>query len=226
MRDMIRVLIVDDHDLVRVGIRRILESVPGIEVAAEASSGEEALRLNREQPADVVLMDVNMPGMGGLEATRRILATQSESRVIILTVHAQAPFPTQLLSAGASGYLTKGCRAEELARAIRQVSDGRRYVSTDIAQQLALSMLPGSDRNPLEELSHREIEVMMMLVQGDEIQQIADSLHISHKTVRTYKARLYEKLGVKNAVDLTHLAIRHGILETPRAEHEGASTGT
>lgn len=221
---MVRVAIVDDHDLVRTGIRRILDGAGGIEVIGEAASGEEAIRLAREEPVDVVLMDVNMPGMGGLEATRRILASSTGVRIIILTVHAKAPFPTQLLNAGASGYLTKGCASEELIRAINRVHDGARYVSADIAQQLALSMLPGGDRSPLDELSSREIEVMMMLVQGEEVQSIAETLHISHKTVRTYKSRLYEKLGVKNAVDLTHMAMRHGILETPRneaAEQEG-----
>lgn len=215
---MVRVAIVDDHDLVRTGIRRILDSAGGIEIVGEAASGEQALQLIREKPVDVVLMDVNMPGMGGLEATRRILAADSGTRIIILTVHAKAPFPTQLLNAGASGYLTKGCASDELIRAIRQVHDGTRYISGDIAQQLALSMLPGGDRSPLDELSSREIEVMMMLVQGEEVQTIAETLHISHKTVRTYKSRLYEKLGVKNAVDLTHMAMRHGILETPRTE--------
>lgn len=222
---MINVLIVDDHDLVRVGIRRILETATDINVCAEANCGEEALKLRREHDPDVVLMDVNMPGMGGLEATRRTLASRKGAKVIILTVHAQAPFPTQLLEAGASGYLTKGCASDELIEAIRRVHKGGRYVSADIAQQLALSMLPGNQRSPLDELSQREIEVMMMLVRGQEIQEVADNLHISHKTVRTYKARLYEKLGVKNAVDLTHLAIRHGILETPRAGDESARAG-
>lgn len=215
---MIRVAIVDDHDLVRTGIRRILDGEGGIEVAGEAASGEEALQLVRKEPLDVVLMDVNMPGMGGLEATRRILACSPNTRIIILTVHAKAPFPTQLLNAGASGYLTKGCASDELVRAIRKVHEGTRYISADIAQQLALSMLPGGDRSPLDELSSREIEVMMMLVQGEEVQTISETLYISHKTVRTYKSRLYEKLGVKNAVDLTHMAMRHGILEAPRGE--------
>ncbi len=215
---MVRVAIVDDHDLVRTGIRRILDGAAGIEVVGEAASGEQALKLVRDQSVDVVLMDVNMPGMGGLEATRRLLASNAGTRIIILTVHAKAPFPTQLLNAGASGYLTKGCASEELLQAIRQVHDGTRYISSDIAQQLALSMLPGGDRSPLDELSSREIEVMMMLVQGEDVQNIAVTLHISHKTVRTYKSRLYEKLGVRNAVDLTHMAMRHGILETPRGE--------
>lgn len=213
---MIKVLIVDDHGLVRAGIRRILESDSGLEVMAEADSGEAAQRYVRKHPVDVILMDVNMPGMGGLEATRRILGGDDKVRIIILTVHAQAPFPTQLLDAGASGYLTKGCAAEELIKAIRLVHDGNRYISHAIAQQLALSMLPGGNKSPLDELSSREIEVMMMLVQGQEVQTIADTLHISHKTVRTYKSRLYEKLDVKNAVDLTHIAIRHGILEMPQ----------
>lgn len=221
---MIRVAIVDDHDLVRTGIRRILTESDTIEVVGEAASGEEALEMARERTVDVFLMDVNMPGMGGLEATRRLLASHPRTRVMILTVHAKAPFPTQLLNAGASGYLTKGCASDELVEGIRRVRNGGRYIGGDIAQQLALSMLPGGDRSPLDELSSREIEVMMMLVQGQDVQDIAESLHISHKTVRTYKSRLYEKLGVKNAVDLTHMAIRHGILETgpsQRAEQGG-----
>lgn len=215
---MIRVLLVDDHGLVRTGIKRILGETRGIEVVGEADTGEQALSLTRELRPDIVLMDVNMPGMGGLEATRRLQQRWREVKVIVLTVHADAPFPARLLEAGASGYLTKGCDAIELVGAIRAVCDGTRYIGNDIAQQLALTLLPGSERSPFDELSCREMEVMMMLVQGHDTRYMSQLLSLSPKTVSTYKYRLYEKLAVKNDVELTRLAIRHGIVEAAVAD--------
>ncbi len=211
---MIRLLLVDDHDLVRTGVAHIIEKHQGIEIVGEAGTGEEALRLVRQHQPDVVLMDVNMPGLGGLEATRRIHRSTPKTRVIILTVHSEAPYPNHLLDAGASGYLTKGCAASELIEAIRYVHRGQRYIGKDIAQRLALSLLPGAEKSPFDELSIREMEVMMMLTQGIEVGAIADSLALSPKTVSTYKYRIYEKLDVRNDVELTHLASRHGILES------------
>ncbi|MDJ0654369.1 MAG: UvrY/SirA/GacA family response regulator transcription factor [Xanthomonadales bacterium] len=210
---MIRVLLVDDHDIVRTGVAHIIGKEPDLEIVGEAGNGEQALRLVRELKPNVVMMDVNMPGLGGLEATRRIARSMPEAKVIILTVHSEAPFPTHLLDAGASGYLTKGCAAEELVDAIRSVHRHTRYIGKDIAQRLALSLLPGADKSPFDDLSAREMEVMMMLIQGIEVGRIAESLALSPKTVSTYKYRIYEKLDVKNDVELTHLAIRHGILE-------------
>lgn len=211
---MIKLLLVDDHDIVRTGIAHIIEKERGIEIVGEAGNGEEAIRLAKELQPDVVLMDVNMPRLGGVEATQRIIKALPRTKVIILTVHAEAPFPTRLLDAGASGYLTKGCAASELCDAIRSVYDDHRYIGSDIAQQLALSLLPGAERSPFDDLSNREMEVMMMLIQGDDVSIIADRLSLSPKTVSTYKYRIYEKLTVKNDVELTHLAIRHGIVET------------
>ena len=210
---MIRLVLVDDHDIVRTGIAHIIEKERDIEIVGEAGDGEDGLRLIRQCKPDVVLMDVNMPRLGGLEATRRMHKSMPEVRVIILTVHSEAPFPSHLLDAGASGYLTKGCAAEDLLAAIRAVHRGQKFIGKDIAQRLALSLLPGADRCPFDELSAREMEVMMMLVQGQEVTYIASSLALSPKTVSTYKYRIYDKLGVKNDVELTHLAIRHGITE-------------
>lgn len=210
---MIRVLIVDDHELVRTGIKRLLEDTRDIRVIAEASTGEEALGLVREHRPDVVLMDVNMPGIGGLEATRKLIQSHPELRVIVVTIHVDEPYPTRLLEAGASGYLTKGCAVDEIVDAIQVVHRGERYIGADIARQLALSMLPGGERSPFDKLSQREMQVMLMVTQGHSIQDISDRLSLSPKTISTYRYRLYEKLGVDNDVELTHLAMRHGMIE-------------
>ena len=214
---MIRVLIVDDHELVRTGNKRILEDTRDIRVIAEASTGEEALAQVREHQPDVVLMDVNMPGIGGLEATRKIIQSHPGLRVIVVTIHVDEPYPTRLLEAGASGYLTKGCAVDEIVDAIQVVHRGERYIGADIARQLALSMLPGGERSPFDKLSQREMQVMLMVTQGHSIQEISDRLCLSPKTVSTYRYRLYEKLGVDNDVELTHLAMRHGMIEFGQA---------
>lgn len=210
---MIKVLLVDDHQLVRTGIRRILDDAEGIEVVGEAESGEEALRLVKQGQPDVVLMDVHMPGIGGLEATRKLLRVDEKLKIVALTVHVDEPYPSRLLEAGASGYLTKGCDEAEIVRAIRTVSRGERYIGADIAQQMALSGLDGGKKNPFDKLSQREVQVMMMVTEGYKLQDISDTLCLSPKTVSTYRYRLYEKLGVENDVELTHLAIRHGMID-------------
>jgi len=209
----IKVLLVDDHELVRTGIRRLLDDFEDIEVIAEADSGELAINLVREHRPKVVLMDVNMPGIGGLEATRKLIQIDPDIKVIVVTIHLDEPFPTRLLKAGASGYLTKGCAVREIVDAIRQVSNGKRFIGTDVAQQLAMTMLPGSDKSPFDALSQRELQVMLMVTQGQKIQEIADKLCLSPKTVSTYRYRLFEKLDVKSDVELTHLAMRHGMID-------------
>lgn len=210
---MIKVMIVDDHDLVRTGLRHILSQCADVEVIAEAASGEDALREVRNCNPDVMLLDISMPGLSGFEVCDRLHKHHKDIRVIILTAHAKEPYPSRLLEAGASGYLTKSCAAEELQNAIRKVSAGQRYIGSEIAQQLAIAMLPGSKGSPFEDLSAREMEVVLMLIQGMAMQDIADALSLSPKTVATYKYRVYEKLGVMNEVSLTRLALEHGLLE-------------
>lgn len=208
----IRIILVDQQELVRSGVRRLLEDMPQLHVVAEAGSGEEAVELTHTMKPDVVLMDVHIPGIGGLEATRRIAAADPLVRIIVVTLQADDPFPTQLLDAGASGYLTKHCSIEEIVDAIRTVTRGERYISADIARQMALSMLPGREESPFDRLSQRELQVMLMVAQGQNVHDISDRLCLSSKTVSTYRYRLYDKLGVENDVELTRLAIRHGIV--------------
>lgn len=211
---MPQILLVDDHNLFRSGMKSILESRPGMEVVAEAGSGEEAVELVRKSPPELVLMDINMPGIGGIEATRRILRIEPGTRIIALTALDDEPFPSQLLDAGAMGYLTKGCPAQELFTAIERVMRDEHYLSNDIAQRLSLSSLANKgESTPLAKLSAREMQVLLMISQGKTNQEISDSLFLSPKTVSTYRTRLFEKLGIHNDVELTHFALRHGLVE-------------
>ncbi len=212
MESEIRILLVDHQSLVRSGIQRLLEDDPQFSVVGEASMGEEAVELSRSVKPDVVLMDVQIPGIGGMEATRRICHACPDTGVVVVTVDVSDPFPAQLLEAGASGYLTKHCDVREITDAIRAVARGERYISADIAREMALSMLPGKEQSPFDRLSQREMQVMLMVAQGQSVHDISDLLCLSPKTVSTYRYRLYDKLGVDNDVELTHMAIRHGIV--------------
>jgi len=211
---MIRLLIVDDHDLMRTGIRNIIDQAGGIEIVGEAASGEEAIRLNRELKPDVILMDIGLPGLSGFETSERIMNARPEVRVIALTAHAQPPFPARLLEMGAAGYLTKACAADELIRAIRKVADGERHIGSEIAQQLAMSLLPGSPQSPFQELTPRELEVAMMLARGMRASAIAERMNISPKTISTHKYRIFEKIGVDSEVALLREAIRYGVIDS------------
>ena len=209
---MIRIMIVDDHELVRVGLRHILEEYSDMEVVAEACNGEMAMRLNRKCRPDVVLLDVELPGLSGFEITRRLKKSATKLHVIALSVHTESPFPEKLLDAGASGYLTKGCPAVELVRAVRRVVGGERYISADIAQRLALRVTQGKGKSPFDELSAREMEVLLMVADGRRIADIADVMHLSPKTVATYKYRIYDKLETRNDVNVTRMAMRYGLV--------------
>lgn len=210
----IRVLIVDDHDLVRFGFKSLLGAQDSIEVVETLSSGEDAISWCRDNKGgvDIILMDVNMPGIGGIEATHRISKAWPDIGIIIITVHDEGPLPKKLLNGGARGYLTKGNNVDEMITAIKDVSNGKHYIAKDIAQQLALSVLPG-ETSPLDILSMRETQVLMMIAQGTKTQKISEILNLSPKTISTYRKRLHEKLDVSSDIEMLHLAMKYGVLD-------------
>lgn len=208
----IEIVVADDHDLVRVGLRHMLESIEGLSVVGEAASGEEALDKCAALKPHVVLMDVRMPGIGGIEATSRMERRAPGTRVIALTACADDPFPDLLLEAGAMGFMTKDSGLDELVAAIRDVHSGSHYVCRKIAQELALKPLRkknGLGASPFDNLSERELQVALMIVGCRSVQDIADHINVSPKTVNTFRYRMFEKLGVDSDVALTLLALRH-----------------
>ena len=211
---------VDDHELVRLGIKRLLQDATGMKVIGEAGTGEEAVRLARDLVPDVVLMDVQMPGIGGLEATRKMIRHNPDVKVLALTVCDDEPYPSRLLQAGAAGYITKGCDPEEMIRAVRTVNSGQRYISSEIAQQLALKRFTKEDASPVDILSERELQIMLMITSGQKVQEISDKLCLSPKTVNSYRYRIFEKLSLHSDVELTLLAIRLGLVEGHKATSE------
>lgn len=211
---MIKVLLVDDHDLVRTGIRRILEDVKGIKVISEVATGEEAVQFCRQIQPDVILMDMNMPGIGGLEATKKILRYAPDCKIIILTVHVEDPYPTKVMQIGASGFLSKSAGCNEMVQAIKAVNAGQRYLPASIAQKMALSQFDSDNENPFNALSERELQIMLMITRGEKVTDISEQLSLSSKTINSYRYRMFEKLSVSNDVELTHLAIRYGLVSS------------
>jgi len=193
----------------------MLNDVTGIKVVGEASSGEEAIKISRELKPDVVLMDVKMPGIGGLGATRKLLRINPDVKVLIVTMCEDDLFPSRLLQAGAFGYLTKGASLKEMIKAIYTIHSGQRYISPDIASQLVIKHLSPNAINPIEKLSERELQVSIMIVNGLKVHDIAERLHLSAKTVNSYRYRIFDKLSIKNDVELTHFCIKHGLIEDP-----------
>ena len=209
---MIKVLVVDDHALVRTGICRMLADTPDIQIVGEAESGEQAIELARQHQPEVVLLDVNMPGIGGVETTRRLLQSVTGIKILAVSGLSEEPYPSMLLKAGASGYITKGAPLDEMVRAIRKVIQGGKYFSADIAEQLASSYLSDQQNSPFDLLSEREMQVAMMVVNCVSAQEIADRLFVSVKTVNTYRYRIFEKLQIDSDVKLTHLAMRYRLI--------------
>lgn len=213
-RPTIKIMIVDDHDLVRHGLTSLLSTRDDIEVVAEANSGEQAIEYCRKNASalDIIMMDINMPGIGGLEATHRIHRSWPDIGIIIVSVHADGSLPKRLLNGGARGYLSKGNKVDEMVTAIHDVHAGNCYIAKDIAQQLALSGLPGGKKS-IDSLSQREVQVLMMIAQGKRNNAISETLNLSPKTVSTYRKRLHEKLEVESDIEMMHFAIKNGLLE-------------
>jgi two-component system invasion response regulator UvrY len=210
---MIKVFLVDDHELVRTGIEVLLNSEDDIDVVGVSNCGESALEMLDTITPDVVLMDVNMPGIGGGEACRRVLQKFPQIKVIALSVHNDGPIPQQLLKLGALGFISKGSPVDEMVCAIRTVHGGKRYLCSEVANNLAFQGLPGAKESPFEKLSQRESEVANLILQGKSIKDMSDMLVLSDKTINTYRYRLYDKLQIKNDVELTRLAIKFNYID-------------
>lgn len=215
---MIKVLLVDDHELVRMGIKRLLQDVQGIKVIGEAGTGEDAVLIAKETMPDVVVMDVHMPGIGGLEATRKMIRHNPDIKILALTIYEDEPYPSRLLQAGASGYITKGCDPAEMIRAIRTIYTGQRYISPNIAQQIAIKRFTKGEESPLDLLSERELQIMLMITQGQKVQDISKKLCLSPKTVNSYRYRIFDKLNIHSDVELTLMAMRLGMIEGAKTE--------
>ena len=210
---MISVLLVDDHELVRTGIEALLNATGDIAVVGVAKSGEEAVDAMASLSPDIVLMDVNMPGIGGMEACRRILQDNPEVKIITLSVNKDGSIPQQLFKLGILGFISKDSPVDEMINAIRKVMAGDRYLSADVANNLATQGLPGYYESPFSKLSRRESEVVNLILQGKSIKEMSEMLILSDKTVNTYRYRLYDKLNIKNDVELTRLAFKFGHID-------------
>ena len=212
---LINVLIVDDHALVRMGIRRLLEDLPDIAVIGEAENGERALEFIRTHKPDVVLLDMKMPGIDGWEVTRRLHKSHPQVKVIAVTALSTESLPSRVLQLGAMGYLTKESGSQDLSAAIRKVYQGERYLSAEIAQKMAIDSLQAHQDSPFDALSEREMQVMLMITRGMTVQDIATRLFLSSKTINGYRYRIFDKLDIKNDVELTYLAMKHRLIERP-----------
>lgn len=210
---MIQVLVVDDLRLVRAGLISLLSKEDDMTVIGQAGRGEEAVSLCRDNRPDVVLMDFTMPGIGGLEATRRIHRHDSNVKIIIICVDAAEILPSQMSQVGAVGYISKATEPGDLIHAIRAVHAGQCYIATEVAQLLALKQLSDSGKSPLDALTERELQIMLMITRGQKTSEISNRLCLSSKTVCSYRYRIFEKLDIDSDVSLTHFAIRHGMID-------------
>jgi two-component system invasion response regulator UvrY len=207
----INVILADDHAVVRMGFRLLLQDTKDITVAGEAESGEEVLKLLNTLTADIIVMDLSMPGIGGLETISRIVSKNKPPKILILSAHEDAIHPKRSLKAGASGYLSKRGAAEELIKAIRQIHSGNMYIEPSIAQKVAMSQM-GGETSPVDVLSEREFDVFMALANGETVNQIAETLHLSPRTVGTHLYNIKQKLNASNQTELAFIAIKSGLI--------------
>ena len=211
---MITVIVADDHAVVRRGVLQILQDASDVAVIGEASTGQEALELVQNQPCDVLILDISMPGWGGFEVLERLRNLQADLHVLILSMYPEREYAIRALKSGAAGYLTKESAPDELVAAVRKVAQGHRYVTASLAERLATVLLDGSrDREPHEILSEREYQVMRHLARGEIVSEIALELALSVKTVSTYRRRIMEKLGLKNTAEIIRYALERDLIE-------------
>ena len=209
----IRIMLVDDHAVVRAGVRRLLEQDARFLVVAECDSGERAYQQFGEYLPDITVMDLSMPGMGGMEAIGRIIARYPTAKLLVLSMHENAAFASQALKAGARGYLAKNGLAEELIGALESIAQGQTYINANISKKITQQFLSNED-TPLQQLSTREFEIFRLLAEGCDSNLIATTLSISSKTVANYQTSIKQKLGINNSVELVRLAIRHGLIDS------------
>lgn len=210
--NQIKVMLVDDHAVVRMGFKMLLETSEDIKVIAEADSGESAIKSFMEHKPDVIVMDITMPGMGGMEAIERILSKESSAKILVLSAHEDSVHPKRVLNAGAMGYVTKRSAAEELIKAIRSVASGKKYIEASVAQQMAIQQLSGQ-QNPVDVLSEREFEVFMSLAKGKTTNEIAETLFLSPRTVGTHLYNIKQKLNANNSAEIALIAMRSGLID-------------
>jgi DNA-binding NarL/FixJ family response regulator len=211
MAQQISMMLVDDHTVIRSGLSRLLEQNTGIKVICEAGSGEEAYQRSGEFKPDILLMDMSMPGMGGLEALRRILNKWSDAKIIMFSMHENATYAMQSITSGAKGYVAKTSDSDDLIKAVNEVYRGKSFLNADMAHKVALQSLTGDD-NPTQRLTSREFEVFRFLAEGKMLDEIADCLNIGQKTVSNYQTSLKQKLDVQTPVELVRLAIKYGVI--------------
>lgn len=210
---MIRLVIADDHAIVREGLKRLVGGAAGVELVGEAADGTEVMREVREKEFDVLVLDLSMPGRSGMELIKLVKAEKPKLRILVLSMHQELQYAVRAIKSGASGYLTKESAPAELEQAIRKIAAGGAYVTAEVAEQLALGAMPGSQGHPHESLSDREFEVFRMLAAGVSVTDIGGRLKLSVKTVSTHKANLMQKMGLANQSELIRYAIKHGLAD-------------
>ena len=212
MSKKVNIVLVDDHAVVRAGVKRLLEQETSFDVIGEAESGEKAYQLFNELKPDVMVMDLSMPGMGGLEAIRRILMRHERAKILVLSMHEDLSFANQALKLGVKGYLIKNALADDLVKSIEMISKGEVFLSDEIAKKMAMQSISG-DGDPIHELSAREFEIFRLLAEGLEIDAIAATLNISSKTVSNYQTMIKQKLNINTPVELIRYAIKAGVIK-------------
>ena len=210
---MIRIVIADDHAIVREGLKRIVTGAPDLEVTDEAADGAEVMQRVREREFDVLVLDLSMPGRSGMELIKLVKAERPKLRILVLSMHQELQYAVRAIKSGASGYLTKESAPAMLVQAIHKVAGGGAFISAEVAEQLALGAMPGGQALPHESLSDREFEVFKLLVAGVSVTEIGTRLNLSIKTVSTHKANLMQKMGLANPTELIRYAIKHGLAD-------------